>query len=364
MGFSSTGVVPTTGGYIVEGDIFIAYADLGKTPETKILMVDSIEQYHIGAPVTGTPKVLKVYVSALGANYVTAVDDAINRFNGVRTDLTIERTNNSSDANVTVSGYYEVSNINGYVGLAAKGKPYPDVKLNTYRFFTGSNQAGWAASVILHELGHSVGLLHTGYTNNYNSNCYPKSNLGTVPVTKIPITITAPPRFSESFMRACIPEAISKSISASDAFVLSSLFSPGGVPRVQAFFGFYNALTQDHSYWVDANIHNIYPDYNYADFTHRIFPAQVSGTVALYRFYQSDISDHIYSTDVNIVSGAPGWNLEGIAGYVYPTGVAGSVPVYRYWNAMQSDHISTTDNNAANYPGYVNQGVAYYAIPR
>ena len=360
IGFSPQGVIKRTGGYIVEGDIFIPEADLAKKMKDVVMQVGKTEQYRTAELVTNLPRVLKIYVSGLGSGYTEAASNAISRFNGVGTGLTFSLTGTASNADIIIEGYYEVSGVNGFSGFPSGGNPYPRIYLNTFRF--SQNNAGWAASIILHEMGHAVGLRHTDYMNRSYS-CYEGGSENTNNAIHIPGTPTGPS--AESFMLACNPDNVSRSISYSDVFALSYLYTPGGYPNHQAFFEFYNAATKDHSNWIEANIQNLYPGYAYTGYTHRVYPGNnVSGTVPLYRFYNSSDGDHVYSTDINILNGNPGWVNEGVSCYVFPTQAPGTVPVYRYWSSAQTDHIVTTDANASNYPGYVSQGIVYYAMPK
>ncbi|PSL43858.1 dual-action HEIGH metallo-peptidase [Chitinophaga niastensis] len=360
MGFSTANVVQKSGGYLVEGDIFIPTTELDKKHETKILRVGPVEQYHTAELVANCPRTLKIYVSALGAAYESYVDDAINRFNGARTSLRFARTSNAAEANITVYGYAEATATNGYAGLPSGGEPYPAIYLNTTRF-SAVNNAGWAVSIVFHEMGHCVGFRHTDLVKGGVTGCL-AVNEGTVKADTIQLQSTIiTEKAPTSFMLPCMPERTSRSVSSSDVFALSYLYSPGGVPGPQAFFQFYNSGTQDHYMWINANMQYIYPLYGYVEHTHRVYASQVPGTVALYQFYKDNDPDHIYSTNIHILDGNTEWHNEGISCYVYTTPVAGTVPVYGYYNASVSDHIYTT-NASISFNGYVSMGIAYYGI--
>jgi hypothetical protein len=70
----------------------------------------------------------------------------------------------------------------------------------------------------------------------------------------------------------------------------------------------------------------------------------------------------------NAVAKIPGWVYEGVAFYAPPSSATGSVPIYRLANWITHERQFTTsaaerDHAVAKIPGWVYEGVAFYAAP-
>ncbi|SIT95263.1 M57 family metalloprotease, partial [Pontibacter indicus] len=103
MGFNTDNVQRTEGGYIVEGDIFFSESDLQASPETTALRVGEEEQYRTNNLVSvGTSRTINVAITtSLPSSYVTALDEAIRRFNAENLRLKFRRV--SSGYNILLS---------------------------------------------------------------------------------------------------------------------------------------------------------------------------------------------------------------------------------------------------------------------
>ncbi|MBO9729219.1 MAG: hypothetical protein J7623_11335 [Chitinophaga sp.] len=368
QGFSTNGVVRFKDGYVVEGDIFLTDSSLAKKATFTTLKRGETEQYRTTQLVTNLPRTIKVYVSGLGTDYVNATNDAIQRYNDLRLGgLTFTRVTNSTDADITISGFYDpYTPVNASSGFpTANGNPYSSISVNTARFFQSNTPGYWAASVIQHELGHCIGMRHTDYMNRAFSCGFggAESDPNNVGAIYIPNTLTGVE--SESWMLACMPDGISRSFTVYDIFALSYLYTPGQVPTPQLFHEWYNGGKKDHTLSANTNIQNLFPGFNYIGASHRVYLTNVSGTVPLYQFYNGSSGDHLLSTDINATAGYSGWQFDGTVAYVYNTQVAGTIPIYCYYDLAATDRVFTTDPNFRNqWPSYAYYGIAYYAFPK
>src|SRR5882672_3092255 len=60
LGFSTTDVQKIDEGYLVEGDIILTNANLNEVPNSVLLRIAEVEQYHTYNLVTGFPRVITV----------------------------------------------------------------------------------------------------------------------------------------------------------------------------------------------------------------------------------------------------------------------------------------------------------------
>lgn len=221
MGFSNKNVVKDEGGYVVEGDIFIPTEQLGSTPfDAKFWRIAEVEQYRTFNLVTALPRVITVSVSSrLPSSYITATDEAINRYNAESLLITFQR--------VSSGGNIELVKGNGpYLASAgfptSTGQPYNQVKINTTQL--SGQPLGTVASVIAHEIGHCIGFRHTDYMSRQYSCGGSPSNEGasTVGAVHIPGTPTGPD--AGSWMLSCIGSGQNRPFNSNDKIALSTLY--------------------------------------------------------------------------------------------------------------------------------------------
>ena len=254
MGFNSNDVHAVTGGYIVEGDIFIAKESLGKTVNSPNIVIAKTEQYRTNNLVTGLPRMINISVTGLTGNFITATDAAILRWNNL--NLTVKFQRVSSGGNIDISGIYQLPS-GGFVllgkgGFPENGNPYGTVVLNTY-VYNATSDVNYLTSVIQHELGHCIGLRHTDYFNRSfscgpnNSNVEPSNYNSSDPqnypgAINIPGTPTA--EDAGSLMLAC-NNGVDRSFNPNDIVALNYLY---GQPIVVPTVNINGKLSFD---WVD-----------------------------------------------------------------------------------------------------------------
>jgi hypothetical protein len=231
MGFGTNGVQKAAGGYIVEGDIFLADSDLGAVSTSPNMVIAQEEQYRTFNLVnTSSYPTIRVALSNSSAPhqaaFSAALDNAIARYNAQGLRIRMQRV--SSSAHTTVTAYYEVSNTLGFAGFpTSNGAPYNQVQMNTYHYSTstGTTNVNYLATIMAHELGHCIGFRHTDYMNRAYS-CGSGGNEGQsttgVGAVHIPGTPTGPN--SASWMLACVGDGVNRPFNTNDRTALAYVY--------------------------------------------------------------------------------------------------------------------------------------------
>lgn len=228
-GFSSTNAHKVKEGYIVEGDIVLTPEFLKSNPSGKLLKTAEAEQYRTTYLVTSLPRVIKVKMSGLGTAFITAMDEAIKRYNDLELRITFQKIS-SGVPDISIIGYNQ-GPTNGYITLGtsgfpnSSGKPYNTIMLNTHRFALGTNPNPlYAATIIQHEIGHCIGFRHSDYMNRSYSCGGAVVNEGAGNSGAILITGTPASPEPDSWMLACNPINVSRSFNANDILALNTLY--------------------------------------------------------------------------------------------------------------------------------------------
>ncbi len=220
LGFGTSDVQKTEGGYIVEGDIFLSEANLNETPNSPLLRIAEVEQYNTFNLVTGTPRTITVSVTGtINSGFSTSIDNAIARYNAQGLVLTFQRVSSGGKIDITLV------NTNQYIassGFPSGGDPYPQVKY-AKKYTTYSD--GFMTTVLTHEIGHCIGFRHTDYMNRSYS-CGTGGNEGQettgVGAVLIPGTPTGPD--AASFMLACLSSTTNRPFNSNDVVALKYLY--------------------------------------------------------------------------------------------------------------------------------------------
>lgn len=220
LGFDADEAYATEGGYIVEGDIFLSEEDLSKPIDLfQSLVFGNTEQYHTTNLVTGLPRTITIsHTGTPNSNIITAIDNAIARYNAQNLQLTFVKVASGGNINVKVvnGGNYIAS-----AGFPSGGNPYNEVKFNKqYQNW----QNATLTSVFAHEFGHCIGYRHTDYMDRSYSCGGAPSNEGDggVGAIHIPGTPTGPD--AASWMLACIGNGINRPFNANDVTALNYLY--------------------------------------------------------------------------------------------------------------------------------------------
>ncbi|CAN5186911.1 hypothetical protein BH11BAC6_BH11BAC6_07790 [soil metagenome] len=229
QGFSTEGIVAVNGGYVVENDIFLSQADLSKALTSPTLRVGEEEQYHTTNLITGLPRVIKVSVTGLDPIWTVALDSAIARYNLLGMRLKFKRVATQVKSDIDVIG----ADLGGG-GVLGRSSGFPDIDGNTPDTITLNSRAGtfgsnpsvqWLATILAHEMGHTIGFRHTDYANrNYSCGISFPKNEGDAGVGAIwiPGTPTGP-KDPNSWMLACT-DGSNRPFNPNDVIALNFLY--------------------------------------------------------------------------------------------------------------------------------------------
>ena len=221
-GYSKEGVIREEGGYIVEGDIFIAEQDLRTSPGWSTLTIANTEQYHTNNLVkVNSSRVITISLSSkFPATYAAGLDEAINRYNAERLGLQFQKVSSGGDISIVVgNGNYIAS-----AGFpTSQGDPYGQVKLNS-RYLGSDPGTDFLATIITHEVGHCIGFRHTDYMDRSFScgGAATNEGEGSIGAIHIPGTPTDPDR--GSWMLSCISRGQNRNFNTNDKDALDYLY--------------------------------------------------------------------------------------------------------------------------------------------
>ncbi|MCW3464044.1 M57 family metalloprotease [Chitinophaga nivalis] len=236
LGYSTFDVKKTPGGYIAEGDIFLSDEALVKTSITPspLLRIAKSEQYRTNNLITGLPRVITISVTNLPAIYATATDIAISRYNALGLQLTFQRVAGGGQVNIEYASLGS-----GVLGRSAgfpnsSGNPPSPIQLNADANGLGSSpDVNYLATVIAHEIGHTIGFRHTDYFNRtYSCGWSPYPNEGDAGVGAINIPGTPAAEDPNSWMLACIGSGSNRPFNNNDIIALNYLYNGGGTNPV------------------------------------------------------------------------------------------------------------------------------------
>jgi hypothetical protein len=223
MGFNTDNVQRVAGGYIVEGDIMLSDSDLNASSETQALRVGDEEQYRTTNLVSvGSSRTINIAITtSLPSSYVTALDEAIRRYNAENLRMKFRRV--SSGYNILVSKAPSGATYLASAGFPSGGNPYNSIVMNSD--YLGSNPGtNYLATIMAHEIGHTIGFRHTDYMNRAYSCGGSFYNEGASTVGAIHIPGTPTGADPNSWMLACIGTGVNRYFNSNDRTALRYLY--------------------------------------------------------------------------------------------------------------------------------------------
>jgi hypothetical protein len=223
MGFNTQDIRRVDDGYVVEGDIFLPDHSFKEKINGRELVIAKSEQYQTWNIIaTSGHRVITVSVTNLPAAYTAAADEAIARFNAMGLRISFQRVANG--------GEIDIINANLGSGVLGQSAGFPDafgnppspIKLNASYIGSTPNQ-GWMATIIAHEIGHTIGFRHTDYFNRAYS-CGSGGNEGEAGVGADHIPGTPTAGDPNSWMLACIGTGVNRPFNGNDQVALNYLY--------------------------------------------------------------------------------------------------------------------------------------------
>ncbi len=224
LGFGTSDLKAVDGGYVVEGDILLTPELLATAPDYKMLRVGDDEQYRTTNLVTRLPRTLTVSISSqFNSTYVSAIDEAIRRYNAANLQLKFTRiTSGTADLPVTYSSNLGAGVLGQSGGFPTNGNPAPGFTLVPN--VIGNQTVNAIATIMAHEMGHCIGFRHTDYMNRAYSCGGSASNEGASGVGAILIPGTPSAADPNSWMLACVGNNVNRPFNANDLTALNYLY--------------------------------------------------------------------------------------------------------------------------------------------
>jgi len=224
LGFGTQDIQAVDGGYRVEGDILLTPELLASKTNYSMLRVGAEEQYRTTNLVTGLPRVLTVSISSqFNSTYVTAIDEAIRRYNAQGLQLTFRRiTSGTADLPVKYSSNLGSGVLGQSGGFPSGGNPAPGFTLVPNQI--NSSNVNYIATIMAHEMGHCIGFRHTDYMNRAYSCGGSASNEGASNVGAILIPGTPSSPDPNSWMLACVGNGVNRPFNSNDVTALNYIY--------------------------------------------------------------------------------------------------------------------------------------------
>lgn len=224
LGFTTTDARKVEGGVVVEGDILLTDEMLTSKPEQSLMRVGQDEQYRTTNLVQRLPRTLTVkLVGSFPSAYVSAVDEAIRRYNAENLQLRFTRITGTATADLPITSAYLGAGILGQSGgFPSNGNPAPGFKLSPS--VINSTNVGYIATIMAHEMGHCIGMRHTDYFNRAYSCGGAASNEGASTVGAILIPGTPSGADPNSWMLACVGNGVSRPFNSNDRIALNYIY--------------------------------------------------------------------------------------------------------------------------------------------
>ncbi len=224
LGFSTDGVKKVEDGYVVEGDMLLTPELLASAPGYSTLRVGQDEQYRTTNLVGSLPRVLTVSISSsFSSAYVSAIDEAIRRYNAASLRVTFRRIS-TTGANLPVKFSSDLGPgvLGQSGGFPSGGNPAPGFTLVPN--VINSSNVNYIATIMAHEMGHCIGMRHTDYYNRAYSCGGSASNEGASSVGAILIPGTPSVAEPNSWMLACVGNGVNRPFTANDLTALNYIY--------------------------------------------------------------------------------------------------------------------------------------------
>jgi hypothetical protein len=225
------------------------------------------------------------------------ITDAINAYNGIpNCRLNFNLTTNATADLLINNGFVDVD-VCGGARPPANGRIGSLIRIDLNLITNARLDNDQIRRLIIHELGHAVGLRHTNWRL-----------LGEA------AAITDDNTMATNIFGTTTDDDAQSVFNGETCGILPADFSPQDILALQELY--------------------------------RETPP-VAGTVPIFRYWNRGNGDHFYTPNLNELGDGnnQGYRFEGVAFYAFTTQVPNSVIVHRYWNTGNGDHFYTTNFN-------------------
>jgi hypothetical protein len=353
IGFANSVITRMDSGYVIDGDMCLTDRDVKRLMQ---------KQARVGTSFFLSPANqinIKVWADNLETGWNTALGQAMAEWNA-SPNSTINFTVGSS-GNYNIRAYMvpvlSPSTVIAQTYLPSGGNAGNPLQISAYH---NSKPLSSKKLILMHELGHTIGFVHTDLWASQTPGYNPTFANGTASASDF-----------GSLMNSVFV-AGTTTITLYDRYLLSLMY-PEFPPLAgtQALYRYHNHNNNDHFYtqnWSEltGDINPSSTGYTYESIACYVGAVQYPGMVPFYRYEHSINHRHFYTINQSEVvnSGQP-YNSQGIVGYTFPTQQPGTFPLYRYRNSISGDHFYTISwaelGSGAN--NYAYQGIACYVYP-
>jgi hypothetical protein len=177
------------------------------------LVVANSEHYRTSNLVTGLPRTLTVRLNISGTLFSNALNVALARYNNLGLRINFQRVTTGT-SNIPIGSFNEGPRPGGGIvlgrsnGFPSGGNPAPgfNLNINSQAYGNPNVTTNHLATVMAHEIGHTIGFRHTDYANRAFSCGGQAVNEGSAGVGAIYIPGTPSGSSSDpsSWMLACV----------------------------------------------------------------------------------------------------------------------------------------------------------------
>jgi Dual-action HEIGH metallo-peptidase/Repeat of unknown function (DUF5648) len=301
-------------------------------------------------------------------NLVTATLNARDALNALGSKIQITFTNNN-DQHITVklSDESSVFASPGVATVPINGSPGGEIFINV----GAANHQGVPLSrVVLHELGHTLGIKHTDWEGHEARNGL-ENGVQTFAMHILNTSSTTDP--ASIFNRLPTTNVLS----AMDGVAIRFIYPTGGQQGSVPIFRYYRSSDNDHFYTPNfselmggSNSCANCGGYAYESVGFFAFTSPGPGRVEVFRLFNASNGQHHYTADSNEkntllsmrANRKPVWVLESPGFFAFPTNSGQGLPVFRFRGGPGNKHLFTKNILEGQQVGLTFEGTAFQAL--